>query len=91
VELRNAAGVAVATWNAGTSVARKTAPASWMVESNVFTISGSELRLKNCSSDLAAGLYTIRVKAADSAGNSLVRLLTIERTPGSAGTVLLVR
>ena len=44
VELRNAAGTAVASWNVGTSAARATATTSWVVQSHEFRDYGPGVR-----------------------------------------------
>ncbi len=46
---------------------------------DLFEIVGTELRVKNGSAALAPGSYTVRVKAVDSAGNSYIKLLTVQR------------
>ncbi len=47
---------------------------------DLFTISGTELRVKAGSAALANGPYTVRVTARDGAGNKFVKLLTATRT-----------
>jgi hypothetical protein len=49
-------------------------------DNDLFTITGSGLHLTGGSAALATGPYTVRVRASDPAGNSLVKLLTIQRT-----------
>jgi hypothetical protein len=47
---------------------------------DLFTITGSGLHLRDGAAGLAPGSYTVRVRASDPAGNSFVKLLSLERT-----------